>query len=167
MTRIATSTDASIRRGRLGLGMYTTHPQLNMCLAGRVLNCPQKPCSTLGETTAVLFALSTIPRHLPLTIYTDSMTTVEFIRRNRCPDRFRGQLRAIQCAIHARDLRTRVKTRVEWVKGHSNCYGNDVADKMSRLGTKIDLDTFTNLIRVAQWDITYFVETLERNNAFI
>lgn len=170
MTRcITTFTDASIRCGRLGLGMYIANPQLNTCFTARVLNPPPNPCSTLGETTAVLFALSIVPRHLPLTIYTDSMTTVEFIRHDRCPDRFRNQLRAIQYAIHVRDKCTHVKTRVEWVKGHSSSYGNNVADKMSRLGTKLNIQTdpFTNLICVAQWDIKYFVETVERENAFI
>ncbi|NBU34288.1 hypothetical protein EB118_06995 [bacterium] len=124
-------TDASIRNKALGIGVYSASKRI----AGRIM-VPES-CSTFGETTAVLIGLYLHSLHHPksthFTICTDSQSTIDFIRYNRCPDRFVKYVQAIRHIVALKESRV----QFEKVKAHSCLPENDQAHRLARIGTTL------------------------------
>ena len=92
----------------------------------------------VGELLAILYAVKTAPRDIPLRIKSDSKFAIEGLTKNAREWEEMDWIRVkhgplFKCTtawIRARDA----ITTLQWVKGHAGIEGNEEADKLAALG---------------------------------
>jgi len=124
---IAVYTDASIRKQKLGLGIYSKYQQTSAFFLERRRHYDIH----FGEMAAILYSIKTTPCFAPLVIYTDSDAAIHHV--------------ASHCSKYSM-LRNEIRNTIShqhndvWltkIKGHSNIYGNDAAHKLAFTGADL------------------------------
>jgi hypothetical protein len=127
---IAHFTDASLRKSKLGLGVF------NHQLTSAAVVLKKDRDIHFGEMTAILLALRQTPFGAPVVIHTDSDAALHHIHASKstCNTKYRDICGEINTTIRA----NRNNVWFVNVKSHSGVYGNDVADSLARRGTEVE-----------------------------
>lgn len=127
-------TDASIRNKKVGIGVYFRMQGNEYVSSARVLQCKDRQCINEAELCGILYAVKQIPPSIPLTVYTDSQTSIDCIIGRNVNTRFRVLTHTIREEIFAR----KECTWISKVKAHSGVFGNEIADRLAKYGTTMN-----------------------------
>lgn len=150
-------TDASIRKGLVGLGVYEDRPG-GFRVHARALGAPPKD-STCAELLAILLAIRVreqvyVKDIYDLRLFTDSLASMQLIRKSYShPESIiRHKYKEILHEIKG------TKFCIQKVRAHSGVRGNVAADALATKGTLIDVGSSSMWLSkgiVADIDITF------------
>ena len=126
-------TDSSLRRSRLGVGIWNKHDKIEQSykLSG-LLDINR------GELAAIFIAMLSISNKKDISIISDSETALSIIRdkKDTCKDKYKILNNSVQF------LKSSWKGDISFhkIKGHSGNIGNDYADKLAGMATNDNCD---------------------------
>ena len=120
-------TDASLRKGRAGIGIYY---QTAKCLENYALAHKRpmhSPDINHAELAAIFVAVLRSHRRTDLEIYTDSQVSINLLERGTTKAKFKMLTDCTRWLLWRREGAIKLKK----VKGHSGVLGNEVADRLA------------------------------------
>lgn len=131
-------TDASLRLGKVGIGVYFDDRDYERAISKRVMN---KMDNNAAEMLCILYVLHITPIDVPIEVLTDSQSSLTMIENEFHHKKIKPHLHRVVAKTITQTLARR--TTPTWftkVKAHSGDYGNDIADRLAKLGTQIPAD---------------------------
>jgi ribonuclease HI len=130
-------TDASRKGGKSGIGIYCETTKQRW-LARAVNNNSDVDDNNCAELMAIHAALSESPTTKEIKIYTDSSRAISFIEKVKKGNKSCRKPNASTMTKIAEKI-VRIsnefpKVNIEFIKGHNNNKGNEIADHLARRG---------------------------------
>lgn len=131
--KVVVYTDASIVKNKMAVGIWCNHGELKLEKSFRLTGLLD---INRGELAAILLGLMMIPNTYDVIVKTDSITSIQLIKKKIWCEKYNDLVDAIRILLE----NWQGSVQIVKVKGHSGDVGNDNADYLARYGVDNDVE---------------------------